>query len=87
MTSIEGEIAVLLDTVGPISAGLAAGLLEEAGIPSTTGGPDFDIAELGTAAHSFTRGVTVLVPKTAFDKARALLDEAWGAGAAEAPAE
>ena len=87
MTSIEEEFAVLLDTVDPISAGLAAGLLEEARIPSTTGGPDFDIAELGTAAHNVTRGVTVLVPKTGFDRARALLDQAWGPGAVEAPAE
>ena len=87
MASIEEEFAVLLDTTDPVSASLASGLLEESGIPFTTGGPDFDIAELGTVAHSFTRGVTLLVPKSAYTKARAILDEAWGAGALEAPAE
>jgi len=81
MASIEEEFAVLLDTADPVSAGLAASILEEAGIPSSTSGPDFDVAELGVAAHSFTRGVTLLVPKTAYDRARALLDEAWGEGA------
>lgn len=73
-----GEHDLLLDTVDKITADLAQGLLSAAGIPSLLHGPDFDMAELGTAAHQTLRGVSVYVPKGARERAQAVLDEAWG---------
>jgi hypothetical protein len=40
-------------------------------------GPDFDRAELG-ASHGMVRRVDVLVAPADADKARAVLDQAWG---------
>jgi len=69
---------ILLDSVDGVTAQLARGILEEAGIPSMMKGPDFDVAELGRVAHDSIRGTSLLVPAMALERARALLDEAWG---------
>jgi len=69
---------LLLDTVDKTTADLAKSLLEAAGIPTLFHGPDFDVAELGAAAHQTSRGVSVYVPKGASERAQAVLDAAWG---------
>jgi hypothetical protein len=78
MTSPAGEHDLLLDTVDKTTADLARSLLQAAGIPTLFHGPDFDVAELGAAAHQTARGVSVYVPNGAREKAQAVLDEAWG---------
>ena len=80
MEGASSEHDLLLDTVDPVTADLARSLLKEAGIPSLLHGPDFDVAELGTAAHQTLRGTSVYVPRGALERARAVLDEAWGPG-------
>lgn len=70
--------ALLLDTVDATTADLACDLLDGAGIPYLRHAPDFDVAELGAAAHAAVRGVSVLVPRSALEDARTLLDDAWG---------
>ena len=57
---------------------LVRSLLEEAGIPVLAHGPDFDVAELGTAAHANLRGRDLYVPPAAFEKARDLVVDALG---------
>ncbi len=78
MSSIEKDYARLLDTVTKVTADLACEVLNGAGIPCLQHGPDFDMAELGAAAHGFVRGVSVFVPKSAVERARAILVETWG---------
>ena len=74
---------VLLSAPDPVKGELARNLLEGAGIPSMFHGPDRDIAELGTAVHmAFTRP-DLLVPASALEQAREILQEAWGAEAEE----
>ncbi|MDA1266612.1 MAG: DUF2007 domain-containing protein [Planctomycetota bacterium] len=81
--STSDEHDLLLDSVDKTVADMAKGLLEAAGIPCLFHGPDFDVAELGTAAHQSSRGVSVYVPKGAREKAQAVLDKAWGDKAEE----
>ena len=78
MTSTREEHALLLDTVPKVTADLACQVLEAAGIPSLLHGPDFDVAELGSAAHDTLRGASVFVPKSALEQARKALADAWG---------
>lgn len=78
MSSIEKDYALLLDTVTKVTADLACDVLKGSGIPTLQHGPDFDVAELGSAAHDFTRGVSVFVPNSAVERARAVLAETWG---------
>lgn len=78
MDRMDEEFAVLLEDIPGIEADMAKNLLQEAGIPCLLHGQDFDVAELGHAAHSAVRGRTVLVPKTALERARSLLEQAWG---------
>ena len=74
---------VLLAAPDPVKAELARSLLEEAGIPTMSHGPDRDFAELGAAVHmAFTRP-DLLVPASALEKARAVLEQAWGERAEE----
>ena len=61
-----------------MTADLARNLLETAGIPVYLDSPDFDVAELGVAAHGMLRGMSVYVPASAAKRAREILDEAWG---------
>lgn len=74
---MSSDTAILLEAARPVEAELAKRLLEEAGIPYMTGGPDFDVAELGTAMHMNVRGVDILVPTKELERARQLLAEAW----------
>ncbi len=69
--------ALLLESANRIQLELAAGLLREAGIPFVIEGPDFDMAELGRAAHNMIRGQNLYVPRSARARAAAILDEAW----------
>lgn len=78
MSSIETDHALLLDTVTKVTADLACEILQGSGIPTLQHGPDFDVAELGAAAHGSARGVSVYVPKSALERARAVLAETWG---------
>ncbi len=70
--------ALLLDTVPSVTADLARNLLQAEGIPVVQHSPDFDVAELGVAAHGMLRGVSVYVPASALARAREILAEAWG---------
>jgi len=73
------EFAVLLEGINAFQADMAAGLLEGAGVPCMQHGPDFDVAELGRAAHAMLRGTSLLVPHSALARAQAILEEAgWG---------
>lgn len=69
---------LLLDTVPSVTAELARNLLQAAGIPVIQHSPDFDVAELGVAAHGMLRGMSVYVPASALERAREILAEAWG---------
>jgi len=74
----ENEPALLLEGADAVRAELAKGLLAGAGIPVVTRGPDFDVAELGRAAHDNLRGLALYVPAAALERAREILREAWG---------
>lgn len=76
--SLDDEFALVLDTIPKIKADLACNLLKGEGIPSMQHSPDFDVAELGVAAHAAVRGVSVYVPKAASERAFEILREAWG---------
>jgi len=78
MTRIPEGLALLLEAADPVTVQLAQGLLEGDGIPSMTRGPDFDVAELGRAAHDTLRGTNLFVPESALAEAKRTLDEAWG---------
>lgn len=73
------DFALLLDGINTVEANLAHGLLEGARIPSLRHGPDFDVAELGRAAHDNLRGTSLFVPREALERAVAVLEAAWGA--------
>lgn len=76
--SADEERALLLEGANRIRIELARNLLAEAGIPCVVEGPDFDVAELGSAAHDMIRGQDLLVPRSALERARSILDQAWG---------
>ena len=71
------DIALLLEGIGGVEADLAKNVLGSAGIPCLVEGPDFDMAEMGRAAHDSVRGQHLYVPRSCLEKARAILDEAW----------
>ena len=77
--------ALLIEGADGIEVALARNLLAEAGIPCIVQGPDFDVAELGRAAHDMVRGQNVFVPASALERARALLEAAWGPDRGSAP--
>ena len=78
MSRIEQEHARLLEAADAVELELAQGLLEAAGIPSLAHGPDFDMAELGTAVHQALRRRDLYVPRASLEAARAILQRAWG---------
>lgn len=78
MARIEDEHALLLEAAEAVEVDLAQGLLEAAGIPSIAHGPDFDVAELGTAVHHALRRRDLYVPRASLEEARAVLERAWG---------
>lgn len=77
------ERALLIEAANMVRIGLAKELLAEAGIPFVVMGPDFDVAELGQAAHDMLRGSDLYVPRSRFDEARAVLHGAWEGGEVE----
>jgi hypothetical protein len=72
------DYALLLEASEATEVELARGLLDAAGIPICVHGPDFDVAELGRAAHDVVRRPNVYVPKGALVRAQAVLAGAWG---------
>jgi hypothetical protein len=77
------DYALLLEASDPTEVELARGLLDAAGIPCFVHGPDFDVAELGRAAHDVVRRPNVYVPKEALARAPAVLAAAGGTDAME----
>jgi len=69
---------LLLAAPDAVEAELARGILAAHGIPCLLHGQDRDFAELGCAAHRVASRPDLYVPKGAGERARALLDEAWG---------
>ena len=78
MTNDDSDHTVLLRGLDHVGVSLAQNLLDEAGIPHLVHGPDFDIAELGSAVHDQLRLRAILVPREALARAREVLEEAWG---------
>jgi hypothetical protein len=72
------DLACVLSGADDVEAGLARSLLEAAGIPCLLHGPDFDVAELGIAAHRQVRGTDLFVPPALAERAQGVLEEAWG---------
>ena len=82
---IEQKKGAIVGVLEAMPAKWYFGLLEQAGIPSTTRGPDFDVAELGSAAHAMIRGTQVIVPAAALAAARSVLTAAGFGGASSEP--
>ena len=78
MASSRSQFDLLLPAVDSVTADLAQDLLKSQGIPSTLLGPDFDVAELGSAVHRALRHQDLFVPRGARAAARGVLVEAWG---------
>lgn len=78
MGTIREDFALLLDTVDTLTAEHACRVLADAGIPTYRHTPDFDVAELGAAAHDMLRGVSVLVPNEALERAREVVERELG---------
>jgi hypothetical protein len=78
MSSTRADFALLLAAPDPVEADLAKQLLESEGIPSMLHGQDRDLAELGGASHQGISRPDLLVPKSALERARHVLSEAWG---------
>lgn len=78
MDRLDEDFAVAAEGLDGMALSLGRNLLEVAEIPCLADGPDFDMAELGRAAHDQIRGGKLLVPKALLEKARAVLREAWG---------
>jgi len=72
------DYALILKAGDAIEADLARNLLTEADIPCLAHGPDFDVAELGLAAHNMVRGTDLYVPRELRGRARDVLRQAWG---------
>ncbi len=79
MERIGDKYAVLAQAVTSYEAEMARQLLSEHGMPCLVHGPDFDRAELG-AAHDILRRVDVLVAPADLERARVVLEAAWGPG-------
>jgi hypothetical protein len=77
MTSPRDEFALLLAAPDPVEAEMARELLTSAGIPSVLHGNDRYSTDLGSSLSGNVWRPDLLVPKTAFEQARALLREAW----------
>jgi hypothetical protein len=72
------EFDRVLTGADPVQIELARGILEDAGIPCLEHGPDFDMAELGRAAHDVLRHQDLFVPRGQGERALDLLEAAWG---------
>ena len=78
MARYDEEFAVVIEGLDGIALSLGRNLLDAAGVPSLAHGPDFDVAELGRAAHDQIRGGKLLVPRPLLERAREVLRAAWG---------
>lgn len=78
MASPSEEFDRILTGADPVQIELARSLLEAAGIPSLAHGPDFDVAELGRAAHDVLRHQDLFVPRGQGERALDVLEAAWG---------
>ena len=78
MKRLDEQFDLLLAAVDPLEGEMARELLAEQGIPAMLHGPDFDVAEFGSAAHGVARHPDLYVPKGAKVAARSILAEAWG---------
>ena len=76
MKSRDESYALLAEGINGIEVGLLKSLLEAEGIPCLAKGQDFDVVELGSAAHDMLRGTNLYVPHAALEKAQALLKSA-----------
>ncbi|MEZ6014674.1 MAG: DUF2007 domain-containing protein [Planctomycetota bacterium] len=83
MARIDQEYALVLPGVDKLVGEMARNLLDGAGIPCLLHGPDFDVVELGAMAHGHLRGIDVYVPHAAAERAKAILDEAFGGEVAD----
>ena len=72
------DFAAVLRGAHGVESDMARDVLREADIPCLVHGPDFDVAELGTAVHHMVRGRDVYVPRELLERARAALQAAWG---------
>jgi hypothetical protein len=82
------DFDLLLEAVTPIEAEMVKSLLAAQGIPCLVHTVDFDMVELGKAAHDSVRHPDIYVPKGTRERAQAILDEAWAdraGGEDEAP--
>jgi hypothetical protein len=77
MTESEDR-ALLMEAANYVEIQMIKGLLKDAGIPCVVEGPDFDMAELGRAAHDMIRGQSIYVPASALERAKAVVEAAWG---------
>lgn len=77
MSSIPHDHDLLLEAPSPTDASLAQELLESRGIPSVLYGADRYNLAFGASANQLTRP-DLYVPKGMRERARAVLDEAWG---------
>ncbi len=78
MTRPSDEYALLLAAPSAVDCELAKNLLQAEGIPCLQHGMDRDFAELGHAVHLGVARPDLYVPNGAYERAKALLDEAWG---------
>jgi hypothetical protein len=78
MTTPADNYALLLAAPSATEAEMAKNLLAAEGIPCLFHSQDRDFAELGSAVHLSVSRPAVFVPKAALEKAKALLDAAWG---------
>jgi len=72
------EFALVLKEGDAFEVDMARSLLREADIPHMAHGPDFDVIEMGVAAHNMTRGTNLYVPRELRGRARDVLRAAWG---------
>lgn len=79
MSTTGDDRRLLVEAADYVELQMVKGILAGEGIPCVVEGPDFDVAELGRAAHDMLRGQDVYVPASAYERAKAALDEAFGA--------
>jgi len=78
MTRPSDEYALLLAAPTAVDCELAKNLLAVEGIPCLQHGLDRDFAELGAAVHMSVSRPDLFVPKAAYERAKQILDAAWG---------
>jgi Putative prokaryotic signal transducing protein len=77
MTSPRDEFALLLAAPNPIEVDMAQELLASAGIPSVLHGDERLNLDSIAGSWRVSKRPDLLVPKSALERARAVLKEAW----------